>query len=196
MEKIVLATNNKGKVREFNSMLGDNYRLLSQQDLGIESVAETGFSFVENSLIKARHAAEKSKLPAIADDSGIVVEALNGAPGIYSSRYAGKNASDKENREKLLQEIEKNDNKNRKAYFCCAIVYLKNAHDPMPIIVQAKWHGEIAKKPQGVNGFGYDSIFYLQEYNCTSSQLSAEFKNSISHRGKAIKSFLEIMTKK
>jgi len=193
MKKIVLATNNVAKVRELSSMLGESYDIISQKSLAIKEIEETGLSFIENSLIKARNAAEYSKYPVIADDSGIVVEALNGSPGIYSARYAGINATDKENLEKLLIDLEKSKSKNRKASFCCAMVYISNANDPMPLIIQEKWHGEIAKEPQGKNGFGYDSIFYLKEYKCTSAQLSQEQKNNISHRGRAIKTFLKAM---
>lgn len=189
MKKIVLATNNIAKVNELSTMLGKSYEIISQKSLGVKEVMETGLSFVENALIKARNAAKYSEFPVIADDSGIVVDVLNGAPGIYSARYAGVSASDEENLKKLLLNLEKS--KNRKANFCCAMVYIKDAKDPMPLIIQEKWHGEITNKPQGTNGFGYDSIFYLKEYGLTSAQLTAKQKNNISHRGKAIKKFLQ-----
>ena len=189
MKKIILATGNQGKVRELNAILKGHYSIVSQKDLKVIEVPETGSSFIENALLKARNAAYQSQLPALADDSGLEVEALDGEPGIYSARYAGENASDEENLSKLLKEMEKH--KNRKANFCCAMVFIRNSEDPSPIIIERRWHGEILRKPIGSNGFGYDPIFYLKEYDCSSAQLELDIKNKISHRGLALKDLLK-----
>lgn len=184
MKQIILATGNPGKVRELNAMLVGHCSVVSQKDLQVKEVPETGSSFVENALIKARNAAYQTQLPALADDSGLEVEALNGEPGIYSARYAGDNASDEENLSKLLKDMEKHNN--RKANFCCAMVFIRSYEDPNPIIIERRWHGEILRKPIGSNGFGYDPIFYLKEYDCSSAQLDPKTKNKISHRGLAL----------
>jgi len=189
MKKIILATSNLGKVRELNSMLEGQYNVVSQIDMEVEEVPETGASFVENALIKARNASSQSKLPALADDSGLVVDSLNGEPGIYSARYAGENATDEDNIVKLLARMDDEDN--RSARFWCAMVYVRYASDPEPVIVEKSWEGQILRELKGSNGFGYDPIFYLPELNCTSAQLSAEEKNRISHRGQALKEILK-----
>jgi len=189
MKKIILATSNLGKVRELNSMLDGHYDVVSQTDMEVEEVPETGASFVENALIKARNASSQSKLPALADDSGLVVDSLNGEPGIYSARYAGENATDEDNIVKLLARMDDEDN--RSARFWCAMVYVRYASDPEPVIVEKSWEGQILRELKGSNGFGYDPIFYLPELNCTSAQLSAEEKNRISHRGQALKEILK-----
>ena len=189
MKKIILATGNQGKVRELDAMLKGHYSVVSQKDLKVIEVPETGSSFIENALLKARNAAYQSQLPALADDSGIEVEALAGEPGIYSARYAGENASDEENLSKLLKEMEKHNN--RKANFCCAMVFIRNSEDPRPIIIERRWYGEILTRPIGSNGFGYDPIFYLKEYDCSSAQLELDIKNKISHRGLALKDLLK-----
>jgi len=189
MKKIILATSNLGKVRELNSMLEGQYNVVSQIDMEVEEVPETGASFVENALIKARNASSQSKLPALADDSGLVVDSLNGEPGIYSARYAGENATDEDNIVKLLARMDDEDN--RSARFWCAMVYVRYASDPEPVIVEKSWEGQILRELKGNNGFGYDPIFYLPELNCTSAQLSAEEKNRISHRGQALKEILK-----
>ena len=189
MKKIILATSNLGKVRELNSMLDGHYDVVSQTDMEVEEVPETGASFVENALIKARNASSQSKLPALADDSGLVVDSLNGEPGIYSARYAGENATDEDNIVKLLARMDDEDN--RSARFWCAMVYVRYASDPEPVIVEKSWEGQILRELKGNNGFGYDPIFYLPELNCTSAQLSAEEKNRISHRGQALKEILK-----
>ena len=189
MKKIILATSNLGKVRELNSMLEGQYNVVSQIDMEVEEVPETGASFVENALIKARNASSQSKLPALADDSGLVVDALNGEPGIYSARYAGENATDEDNIVKLLSRMDDEDD--RGASFCCAMVYVRYGNDPEPVIVEKSWEGQILRELKGSNGFGYDPIFYLPELNCTSAQLSAEEKNRISHRGQALKEILK-----
>ena len=189
MKKIILATGNPGKVRELNAMLKGHYSVVSQKDMKVEEVPETGTSFIENALIKARNASLQSKLPALADDSGLEVEALNGEPGIYSARYAREGATDEENMTKLLLNMEHHNN--RKAHFCCAMVYIKDAEDSDPIIVERRWEGELLREPIGTNGFGYDPIFYLHDYSCSSAQLESEMKNKISHRGQALNDLLE-----
>ena len=189
MKKIILATGNPGKVGELNAMLKGHYSVVSQKDMKVEEVPETGTSFIENALIKARNASLQSKLPALADDSGLEVEALNGEPGIYSARYAREGATDEENMTKLLLNMEHHNN--RKAHFCCAMVYIKDAEDSNPIIVERRWQGELLREPIGTNGFGYDPIFYLHDYSCSSAQLEPEMKNKISHRGQALNDLLE-----
>ena len=189
MKKIILATSNLGKVRELNSMLKGHYNVVSQIDMNVEEVPETGASFIENALIKARNASSQSQLPAFADDSGLVVDALNGEPGIYSARYAGESATDEDNIVKLLSRMEDQDN--RRASFWCAMVFVRHAGDPEPIIVEKSWEGQILRELKGKNGFGYDPIFYLPELNCTSAQLSAEEKNRKSHRGQALEEILK-----
>ena len=189
MKKIILATSNLGKVRELNSMLEGQYNVVSQIDMKVEEVPETGASFIENALIKARNASSQSQLPALADDSGLVVDALNGEPGIYSARYAGENATDEDNIVKLLSCMDNEDD--RGARFLCAMVFIRYASDPEPIIVEKSWEGEILRELKGKNGFGYDPIFYLPELNCTSAQLSAEEKNRKSHRGQALQEILK-----
>ena len=188
MKKIILATGNPGKVRELNAMLKGHYSVVSQKNMKVKEVPETGTSFIENALIKARNASLQSKLPALADDSGLEVEALNGEPGIYSARYAREGATDEENMTKLLLNMEHHNN--RKAHFCCAMVYIKDAEDSNPIIVERRWQGELLREPIGKNGFGYDPIFYLHDYSCSSAQLEPETKNKISHRGQALNDLL------
>jgi len=189
MKKIILATSNLGKVRELNSMLEGQYNVVSQIDMKVEEVPETGASFIENALIKARNASSQSQLPALADDSGLVVDVLNGEPGIYSARYAGENATDEDNIVKLLSRMDDEDY--RGASFWCAMVFVRHAGDPEPIIVEKSWEGQILRELKGHNGFGYDPIFYLPELNCTSAQLSAEEKNRKSHRGQALQEILK-----
>ena len=190
MKKLILATSNPGKIKELQEMLDGHYSVVSQTDMAIEEVPENGLSFVENALIKARNASQKSGLAAIADDSGIVVNALNGEPGIYSSRYAGVGATDSENVTKLLSEMDNLSGKDRKASFWCAIVLVRYPDDPTPLIIQRSWEGEIALEVRGKNGFGYDPVFYLSELRCTSAELSPKQKNLISHRGKALRELL------
>ena len=189
MKKIILASNNNGKITEFNAMLEGIYQVVSASVMQVKAVPETGLTFVENALIKARNAAEQSTLPALADDSGIVVDALNGAPGIYSARYAGRHGDDEANLQKLLKDME--NHSNRRARFWCAIVFVKYADDPTPIIVQRGWEGEILRKKVGQNGFGYDPIFYLPTHGCSSAELASEQKNKISHRAKALQALLQ-----
>jgi XTP/dITP diphosphohydrolase len=191
MKKIILASNNKGKIREFNTMLDGLYEVISMSDRQVEEVPETGLTFVENALIKARNASEQSGLPALADDSGIVVDALGGGPGIYSARYAGKHGDDEANTQKLLDQMHVIPEGERTARFWCAIVFLEHANDPTPIIIQRGWEGEILRKKVGENGFGYDPIFYVPTHDCASAELAPEIKNTLSHRGRALTALLE-----
>jgi XTP/dITP diphosphohydrolase len=190
MKKIILASNNIGKIKEFNAMLTGVYTVISMNDMGVKEVPETGLTFVENALIKARNASEQSGLPALADDSGIVVDALNGEPGIYSARYAGNHGDDEANTQKILKEMANVPDNQRSARFWCAIVFVEYANDPTPIIIQRGWEGEILRKKVGENGFGYDPIFYVPTHKKTSAELSAQQKNNISHRGRALQALL------
>ena len=191
-QKIVLASGNQGKVREFTSLFADyGVDVIAQKELGVEDVPETGTTFVENAIIKARHAAKVTGLPAIADDSGLVVDALGGAPGIYSARFAGDNATDSDNIDKLLSELSGSDN--RKAHFFCTLVFMRHAGDPVPLVSQGKWEGEILKSREGDGGFGYDPVFNVPSHNCTAAQLDKTEKNRISHRGNALAILLETM---
>lgn len=185
MKEIILATSNQGKIAELTAMLSP-LCCIPQQELGITDAEENGLSFVENALIKARHASRLSNRPALADDSGLVVEILNGAPGIYSSRYAGIHGNDMKNIDLLLANLAKIPNAQRNAYFYCAIVLVKHSDDPTPIIATGKLDGSITETPLGTHGFGYDPIFYLPDYQCTAAQLSSEIKNKISHRAHAL----------
>ncbi|HCK62061.1 MAG TPA: non-canonical purine NTP pyrophosphatase, RdgB/HAM1 family [Gammaproteobacteria bacterium] len=191
MKKIILASNNKGKIREFNTMLDGLYEVISMSDRQVEEVPETGLTFVENALIKARNASEQSGLPALADDSGIVVDALSGEPGIYSARYAGNHGDDEANTQKLLDEMQGVADGDRSARFWCAIVFVEHANDPTPIIIQRGWEGEILRKKVGENGFGYDPIFYVPTHSCASAELAPEIKNTLSHRGRALIALLK-----
>lgn len=193
--RIVLASNNLGKVREIGQLLaGQHIEVLPQNEFKIPEVEETGLSFVENALLKARHAAELSGLPAIADDSGLEVDALNGAPGIYSARFAGAGATDADNNRKLLEEMKDVPDEKRSARFQCIMVYMQHAADPTPIICQGTWEGRILHQPQGENGFGYDPLFLVPERNCSSAELPAEVKNAMSHRGKALNALLRALS--
>ena len=194
MRKVVLASGNKGKLVELAAILEQkDVQLLPQSEFSVSDADETGLSFVENALIKARHACLATGLPAIADDSGIEVDALNGEPGIYSARYAGSHgpAADKENNAKLLRELENIAEADRTARFQCVIVFLRHAKDPVPLICQGSWEGRILFAEEGVNGFGYDPLFYVPSHDCASAKLDAATKNAISHRGQALKQLLE-----
>ncbi|MBT3276776.1 RdgB/HAM1 family non-canonical purine NTP pyrophosphatase [Candidatus Thioglobus sp.] len=195
MKKIILASNNKGKIREFNAMLEGVYEVVSMSDMNVEEVPEIGLTFVENALIKARNASEQSGLPALADDSGIVVDALNGAPGIYSARFAGNHGDDEANTQKVLRDMSQIPDGQRSARFWCAIVFVEHANDPTPIIIQRGWEGEILREKAGKNGFGYDPIFYVPTHSKASAELSPEIKNTISHRGKALQALLAELKK-
>lgn len=186
--KIVLASNNAGKAREINQLLREtNITIIPQSEYQLEEIEETGLTFVENALIKARHAARQTKRAAIADDSGLEALALNGQPGIYSARYAGKGASDKDNLEKLIQAVAPLPEVKRQARFVCVMVFLQHADDPTPIITSGVWNGLLITEPRGENGFGYDPIFYLPDRRCTSAELAPEVKNRLSHRGQALR---------
>jgi XTP/dITP diphosphohydrolase len=190
-KKIVLATGNKGKVKELAAMLsGLSIEVLPQSDFAVSEVAETGSTFIENAIIKARHAAKQTGLPAIADDSGLAVDALGGQPGVYSARYSGEQATDQSNIIKLLEVMAAIPKEKRHAKFLCVLVFMRHADDPTPIICQGEWLGEITTEQQGENGFGYDPVFWVKEQNCSSAQLSPEQKNTFSHRGKALKLLL------
>jgi XTP/dITP diphosphohydrolase len=192
MKKLVLASSNPGKLRELSALLKDSdYQIIPQADFNVPEVAETGTTFVENAIIKARHAAQHTDCPAVADDSGIVVDALNGEPGVYSARFAGNNASDDANNALLVEKLRSIPEAKRSARYQAVIVYMRNAADPSPIICEGSWEGRIVLEAKGSGGFGYDPYFYLPEYGCTSAELSADEKNRISHRGQALRLLLE-----
>lgn len=191
---VVLASNNPGKVREINQMLaGLHLAVIPQSERGVPEAEETGLSFVENALLKARNAARHTGLPAIADDSGIEVDYLNGAPGIYSARYAGKGASDEQNLRKLLDDLVGVPEAERTARFQCLMVYLRHEFDPTPVICQGTWEGRILFEPRGANGFGYDPIFFVPTHNCSSAELPPEVKNKLSHRGQALRALVSAL---
>jgi XTP/dITP diphosphohydrolase len=190
VNKLVIASGNAGKLREFQFLLAPlGIEVLPQAQLGISEAEEPHFTFVENALAKARHASRLSGLPALADDSGICVEALGGAPGVLSARYAGEPKSDVRNNEKLLHELR--DVTDRRAHYYCVLVLLRHADDPQPLIAEGEWRGEIARAPRGDGGFGYDPLFWLPELGKMSAELERERKHAISHRGKALKALLE-----
>jgi len=193
-QKIVLASGNPGKLREMQQTLGSSdVVFIPQTGLDVPEAEETGLSFVENAIIKARNACEATGLPAIADDSGLEVDALNGEPGIYSARYAGDSSAsaDSSNNARLLRELEGVPDAQRSARFHCVIVYMRHANDPMPLICQGTWEGRILPGERGVNGFGYDPLFYVEEYACASAELDPSVKNKLSHRGQAIRQLLK-----
>ncbi len=194
MQKVVLATGNTGKVRELADLLSAfGLDIVAQTDLGVESAEETGLTFIENAILKARHAAQITGLSAIADDSGLAVDALGGAPGIYSARYAGESASHQENLEKLLNALEEVPDGERQAQFHCVLVYLRHAEDPTPLVFHGSCAGEITRSAAGKGGFGYDPIFYVPELGKTAAELSKTEKGAVSHRGKALTLLLEAM---
>lgn len=194
MQKVVLATGNPGKVRELADLLAAfGLDIVAQTELGVESAEETGLTFIENAILKARHAAQITGLPAIADDSGLAVDALGGAPGIYSARYAGVDASDQQNLDKLLQALELVPNGERQAQFHCVLVYVRHAADPTPLVFHGSWAGEITRAAAGEGGFGYDPIFYVPTLGKTAAELSKDEKRAVSHRGKALTLLLEAM---
>ncbi|HEX7964339.1 MAG TPA: RdgB/HAM1 family non-canonical purine NTP pyrophosphatase [Gammaproteobacteria bacterium] len=187
MRRVVLATSNAGKAKELNAMLsGLDMEIVPQSALGVPEAEETGLTFIENAILKARNAAARTQLPAIADDSGLEVDALAGAPGIYSARYAGAGAGDQANLEKLLHAMQDVPDFGRAARFRCVIVYLKHAADPAPLVTEGVWEGSILRAPKGTNGFGYDPVFWVPEKGCSSAELPPEVKNQLSHRGQAL----------
>ncbi len=190
-EKIVLASGNSGKLREIQAVLdAQRFTLIKQSEFDVPDVPETGTTFVENAIIKARHAAKLTGLPALADDSGIEVDALQGAPGVYSARYAGTHGEDDANNIKLLHEMKDVENALRTARFQCVIVYMRHAADPMPLICEGSWEGMILHDLSGPNGFGYDPLFYVPTHKCSSAELDPAEKNRISHRAQALQKLI------
>jgi len=193
-QRVVLASSNKGKVREFSELLADrDMTVVPQSDFAVPDADETGLTFVENAILKARNAAAHTDLPAIADDSGLEVDFLNGAPGIYSARYAGEGGSAANNM-KLLQALSGVEKEQRGARFQCLLVYLRHADDPTPIICQGTWEGRILTSVRGEEGFGYDPLFFVPEEGCSAAELSAERKNELSHRGQALRCLLAALS--
>jgi len=189
MKKLVLASSNPGKLREFEALLAVlGMEIVPQSGLGVADAEEPHGSFVENALAKARHASRRTKLPALADDSGICVGALGGEPGVHSARFAGEPRSDARNNEKLVQLLADKDD--RRAHYYCVIVLLRHAEDPEPVIAEGSWAGEIVAQPRGANGFGYDPYFFLRDFGKTAAELDPEQKNLLSHRGKALRRLL------
>lgn len=187
VKKIVLASNNKGKASEFSEILAPlGIEIHLQKEFDVPEVDESGLSFIENALIKARHAAKYSKLPSLADDSGLCVDALNGAPGIYSARYCGEWGNDKGNNDKLLAALQNVTADKRTARYFAALAYVRSYDDPVPIVVTATWDGSIGLKPMGQNGFGYDPLFVVTGRGCTAAQIPYQIKNVISHRARAL----------
>ncbi|TCV96904.1 RdgB/HAM1 family non-canonical purine NTP pyrophosphatase [Biostraticola tofi] len=194
MEKCVLATGNPGKVGELAGLLAEfGFDIIAQTDLGVDNAEETGLTFIENAILKARHAARQTGLPAIADDSGLAVDALGGAPGIYSARYAGLDASDQQNLDQLLAALEDVPDAQRGASFHCVLVYMRHADDPTPLVCHGSWRGVISRSAAGDGGFGYDPIFVLPELGCSAAQLTKAHKSRISHRGQALTLLLEAL---
>ncbi|POP53453.1 RdgB/HAM1 family non-canonical purine NTP pyrophosphatase [Zhongshania marina] len=186
---VVLASGNRGKLAELGNLLADmGITLRSQAEFDVIEADETGLSFIENAILKARNAARQTGFAALADDSGLSVDALGGAPGIYSARYAGEHAQDADNNAKLLHAL-KNETK-RRAHFHCALAFVRHADDPAPIVAEGLWHGEILSAPRGSNGFGYDPLFYIADLNLSSAELSKEQKNQLSHRALALSQLL------
>jgi XTP/dITP diphosphohydrolase len=190
-KNIVLASGNPGKVREINQLLAElDLHVAPQSDYGVAEAEETGLTFIENAILKARNAAAHTGLPALADDSGLEVDALNGAPGIYSARYAGAGAGDRANLEKLLEALHEVPEAERTARFQCLMVYMRHSEDPVPLICQGTWEGRILFEPRGEGGFGYDPVFFVPTHNCSSAELEPQVKNALSHRGQALRQLL------
>lgn len=191
----VLASNNAGKLKEFSELLAPlNIQIKPQKEYGVEDAIEDGLSFVENAIIKARHASLITGKPALADDSGLEIDALNGAPGIYSARYSAMNGGEKSDHANLLRALEELKGvptQKRTARFQCVLAFMRHANDPTPLIIQRSWEGTILTAPRGENGFGYDPIFWVEEHQCSSAELSKEQKNALSHRGQAVKAFAQ-----
>jgi XTP/dITP diphosphohydrolase len=191
MRRIVVATGNRGKLAELSRLLAPTgIELCAQSEMGIEPPEETGLTFIENALLKARHASAASGLPALADDSGLAVDALGGAPGIYSARYAGENADDEGNNRKLLECIAGGAPDARTARYHCALVLLRHPADPLPLVCSASWEGAILQAPRGAGGFGYDPLFLLPSLGLTAAELEPALKNRVSHRGRALQMLL------
>jgi len=190
--RIVLASNNSGKLKELKNLFAHNdVTLTPQKDLNVPEIEETGLTFVENAILKARNACQHTNLPAIADDSGLEVDALKGAPGIYSARYAGEVCTTKNYCDRLLNDLKDTPDDARTARYRCVLVFLRHTHDPSPVIAEGTFEGRIAHSPIGDNGFGYDPVFFLEQFNQTLAQLSPEIKSEIGHRGKAMRALLK-----
>ncbi|HSG61048.1 MAG TPA: RdgB/HAM1 family non-canonical purine NTP pyrophosphatase [Pseudomonadales bacterium] len=193
MAKLILASGNQGKLREFSQMLAPlGWDVEAQGVHGVPDIEETGLSFVENAILKARNSCAHTGLPSLADDSGIEVDALNGEPGIYSARFAGPGATDTINNAELLRRLEGIET--RTARYHCVLVFMRHANDPVPLICHAAWEGTILTAPRGEGGFGYDPLFWLQEHQCTAAELDAAVKNTISHRGRAMQQLLQALS--
>ena len=194
MRHLVLATGNPGKVREFAAVLaGFAFEIVPQSRFGVPEAEETGLTFIENALLKARNAAQHTGLPALADDSGLAVDALGGAPGIYSARYAGPGAGDQANIAKLLKELDGVSAERRTGRFVCALALLHHPADPTPLVCQASWEGVILTEPRGTHGFGYDPVFFVPDQNRTSAELDPACKNRLSHRGRALVELVRLL---
>ena len=194
---IVLASNNQGKLKEFQALFSPlAIDIKPQRELGVEDADETGLSFVENAIIKARHACAITGMPAISDDSGLEVDALQGAPGIYSARFSGAEATDQKNNALLLEKLAGLDESQRSARFHCVLVYMRHEKDPTPLICHASWEGRILHEARGEQGFGYDPLFWLEEQQCSSAELDRSLKNKISHRGQALALLMQAMEEK
>jgi len=197
IKKVVIASGNQGKLKEFSKLFSKlDIEALPQSLFDLTSAEETGLTFVENAILKARHAAKESGLPALADDSGIEIDALNGAPGIYSARFSGIDATDQSNNALLLEKLRGIEPQRRTARYRCVLVLMRHASDPSPIIANASWEGRILEKPQGDGGFGYDPLFWVEEHQCSSAELDPKLKNSISHRGLAMQKLLKKLKKR
>ena len=196
MQKLVIASGNKGKLRELTVLLEPlDFEVHTQAEFDVPDVPETGTTFVENAIIKARHAAELTGFAAVADDSGIEVDALDGAPGVYSARFSAPNATDEKNNALLVEKLRDVPEELRTARYRAVIVFMKHAKDPSPIICEGSWEGRIVLDPVGEGGFGYDPYFFVPTHGCTSAELTAEVKNSLSHRGQALRELVEKLSK-
>lgn len=188
---IILASNNQGKLREFTTLFAQTpFTIVPQGEFNVEDAIEDGLSFVENAIIKARHASSITQMPAIADDSGLEIDALDGKPGIYSARYSGEHGNDQQHNQLVLEQLAGLPYEQRSARFQCVLAFMRHANDPSPLVCQASWEGYIAEKVQGDNGFGYDPLFWLPTEQCTSAELPKAKKNAISHRAKALQLLL------
>jgi len=193
--RLVLASGNQGKLREFSKLFDDfGTQVIPQSEFGIDSAEETGLSFIENALLKARHASAVSQYPALADDSGLVIPALNGAPGLYSARYAGADATDQDNLSFLLETMQDLSGPERRGHYICALALVRHSTDPDPLVVIGRWHGTILNVPQGAGGFGYDPIFLPDGLEQTAAELDSETKNRLSHRGLAVIELRSLLT--
>ena len=189
--KLVLASGNAGKLAELRELLGDRFTLHAQSEFGLGDADETGLSFIENAILKARHAARATGLPALGDDSGLCVDALHGAPGLYSARYAGTHGDSDANIDKLLREIDGIDDPARTARFVCVLALVRHADDPMPLVTEGRWEGRVLRARRGGNGFGYDPVFFSPLHGCSAAELPADVKNRDSHRGQALAALRE-----